>query len=155
MVATNSRIDLQRRMKYEEVTQRLFIIKMQFHEAIQHFLIPYFYFLIINFSCYKDTKNHKSFFMSRLTTSPFGGLRGLTNSRIDLQRRMKYEEVTLRFLKKCNFTKLSSTSLILIFTFLLFIFLTSKAPRHKEPRRFFYFRNENFPLRGIEGAPKQ
>ena len=86
--------------------------------------------------------------MSRLTTSPFGGLRGLTNSRIDLQRRMKYEEVTQRFFKKCNFTKLSSTSLFLIFTFLLLISLATKALRHKEPRRFFYFRNENFPLRG-------
>ena len=39
------------------------------------------------------------------------------------------------------------------FTFnILHFFLATKTQSHKEPRRFFYIRNENFPLWGIEGA---
>ena len=64
-------------------------------------------------------------------------------ARIVLPRRSEYVEST----------KLTATSLFLIFTFLLFISLATKALRHKEPRRLFlYFRNENFPLWGTEGA---
>jgi hypothetical protein len=36
--------------------------------------------------------------------------------------------------------------------FYFLISFASKALRHKEPRRFFYFRIDNFPFRVIEGA---
>ena len=53
---------------------------------------------------------------------------------------------------ECYFMKQTATLLFLVFTFLLFISFASKALRHKEARRFFYFRIDNFPFRVIEGA---
>ena len=76
-----------------------------------------------------------------------------TLARIVLPRRSEYVEFTQRLFKlTCNSTKLTATSLFLIFTFLLFISLATKALRHKEPRKLFHVQIDNFPLRGTEGA---
>ena len=118
--------------------------KMIFSFPKNHFLIPYFYFLIIYFLRHKYTKsqrNTKAFFISEMKTSSFGGLGGLTNSRIIIHEKMIF------LFPKNHFYILHFT-----FNILHFLLRHQDTKSQRNSKAFFYFRNENFPLRGIEGA---
>ena len=123
-----------------------------FYPEISGLAIQYFTFYIP-----LANKNHKSFFMSRLTTSPFGGLRGLTNcftaenrlSRVYAELFFYFHERMIIFYPQSHFYILPRD-----FGAGYSIFYILHFPKPIKTNIFFISGMKNFPLREIEWVSK-